>query len=136
MDKGDFKRWRKSLNLSQKDAAQKLGLKRRVVQYYEKGERDGNKVEIPLSVRLACWAIAEGREDYHGPAKRQEKAKPVTDVAEEAADLAPASAPADGTGTGPVVDGPPIAKPAKPVATRSKPVAKKARLSLVEPEST
>lgn len=81
MDKSDFKRWRKSLDLSQKDAAQKLGLKRRVVQYYEKGERDGKKVDIPLSVRLACWAIAQGQEDYHGPVKKREKA--ATDAAAE-----------------------------------------------------
>ena len=73
MDKGDFKRWRKSLELSQKEAAQLLGLKRRVVQYYENGERDGKKVEIPVSVRLACWAIAQGQRDYAGPAKRKEK---------------------------------------------------------------
>jgi len=132
MDKGDFKRWRKSLNLSQKDAAQKLGLKRRVVQYYEKGERDGNKVEIPLSVRLACWAIAEGREDYHGPAKRQEKAKPVTEAVEEAA----VPAPADMTVTDPVADGAPVAKPSKPVAARRKPAAKKPKPALVEPEAT
>jgi len=132
MDKGDFKRWRKSLNLSQKDAAQKLGLKRRVVQYYEKGERDGNKVEIPLSVRLACWAIAEGREDYHGPAKRQEKAKPVTEAVEEAA----VPAPADMTVTDPVADGPPVAKPSKSVAARRKPAAKKPKPAHVEPEAT
>src|SRR4051812_25955547 len=35
----DFRRWRKGLELSQKEAADALGLKRRVVQYYEKGER-------------------------------------------------------------------------------------------------
>ena len=61
-----FKKWRKSLGLSQKDAAHKLGLKRRVVQYYEKGERDGKKVEIPLSIRLACYALSEGVEDFDG----------------------------------------------------------------------
>ena len=61
-----FKKWRKSLGLSQKDAAHKLGLKRRVVQYYEKGERDGKKVEIPLSIRLACYALSNGVEDFDG----------------------------------------------------------------------
>ena len=64
---GDFKLWRKGLKLSQQEAADALGLKRRVVQYYEKGERDGEKVEIPKSVRLACYAIAQGVYDYHGP---------------------------------------------------------------------
>jgi transcriptional regulator with XRE-family HTH domain len=63
----DFKRWRKSLGLSQKAAADALGLKRRVVQYYEKGEREGKNVEIPKSVRLACYALNEGISDYHGP---------------------------------------------------------------------
>ncbi len=67
----DFKRWRKALKLSQKDAADALGLKRRVVQYYEKGERDGEKVKIPLYVRLACYALAEGVRDYDGPTRAQ-----------------------------------------------------------------
>lgn len=67
MKPADFKRWRKSLDLSQKDAAHVLGLKRRVIQYYEKGERDGKKVEIPLTVRLACAAYAQGVRDYKGP---------------------------------------------------------------------
>ena len=63
----DFKRWRKSLKLSQKEAAEALGLKRRVVQYYEKGERDGEEVKIPKTVRLACYTLAQGVFDYHGP---------------------------------------------------------------------
>lgn len=57
MDPKDFKRWRKNLKLSQKDAAEVLGLKPRMVQYYEKGERDGKKVNIPKAVSLACHAI-------------------------------------------------------------------------------
>lgn len=55
------------MKLSQKDAADVLGLKRRVVQYYEKGERGGEPVKIPKTVRLACYALAEGVYDYHGP---------------------------------------------------------------------
>jgi DNA-binding XRE family transcriptional regulator len=70
MEAGDFKKWRKTLGLSQKDAAQLLGLKRRMIQYYEKGERDGEKVKIPRSVRLACYAIAQGVEDYNGPNRK------------------------------------------------------------------
>ena len=61
-----FKRWRKSLGFSQKEAAEALGLKRRVLQYYEKGERDGKPVKVPKTVRLACYAIAQGIEDYRG----------------------------------------------------------------------
>ncbi|MCB2113323.1 MAG: helix-turn-helix transcriptional regulator [Parvularculaceae bacterium] len=70
MEPGEFKKWRKSLDLSQKEAAQALGLKRRMIQYYEKGERDGDKVVIPRSVRLACYALFEGVEDYHGPNRK------------------------------------------------------------------
>ena len=62
-----FKAWRKSLGLSQKEAAKALGLKRRIVQYYEKGERDGERISIPKTVRLACFAVAQGRDDYGGP---------------------------------------------------------------------
>lgn len=72
MRPSDFKRWRKSLGLSQKQAADALGLKRRVVQYYEKGERDGGKVKIPKTVRLACFALAQGVDDYQGPAKTKD----------------------------------------------------------------
>jgi transcriptional regulator with XRE-family HTH domain len=61
-----FKRWRKSLGMTQKDAAEALGLKRRVVQYYEKGERKGKSVEIPLTVRLACFALSADVRDYAG----------------------------------------------------------------------
>lgn len=79
MESTDFKKWRKSLKFSQKEAAHALGLKRRMIQYYEKGERDGDKVEIPRSVRLACFALVEGVEDYHGPhrkiKRREEKLK-------------------------------------------------------------
>jgi len=58
------------LKLSQKEAAHVLGLKRRMIQYYEKGERDGEKVLIPLSVRLACYAISKGVVDYNGPNRK------------------------------------------------------------------
>ena len=70
MEPGDFKKWRKAMGLSQKDAAHALGLKRRMIQYYEKGERDGEKVHIPLTVRLACYALAEGVIDYRGPHRK------------------------------------------------------------------
>lgn len=66
MSPGQFKRWRKQIGLSQKDAAHALGLKRRVLQYYEKGERDGKKVQIPLSISLACYALSQGVEGFDG----------------------------------------------------------------------
>lgn len=73
MEANDFRKWRKSLGLSQKDAAHLLGLKRRMIQYYEKGERDGEKVKIPRAVRLACYAISEGISDYNGPNRKIHK---------------------------------------------------------------
>ena len=82
----DFKRWRKALDMSQKDAADALGLKRRVVQYYEKGERDGEPVKIPRSIRLACYAILLGVEDYHGPEKDKKKQKKAKSKKPKAAD--------------------------------------------------
>jgi transcriptional regulator with XRE-family HTH domain len=79
----EFKRWRKGLNLNQKEAAEALGLKRRVVQYYEKGERSGGKpVKIPRTVRLACYAILIGVTDYHGQDKDKKPEKAM--VAESA----------------------------------------------------
>ncbi len=88
VEPGDFKKWRKSLKLSQKEAAHALGLKRRMIQYYEKGERDGDKVEIPRSVRLACFALTEGVEDYHGPIRKikRREDKPKKDKDREEAE--------------------------------------------------
>lgn len=57
------------MDFSQKEAAEALGLKRRVVQYYEKGERDGKSIDIPKTVRLACFALTQGTQDYDGPAE-------------------------------------------------------------------
>ena len=72
MSPQQFKRWRKGLGLSQKEAAEALGLKRRMIQYYEKGERDGEAVKVPRSVRLAAWALAQGITDFDGEAARGE----------------------------------------------------------------
>ena len=73
MKPADFKRWRKSLGLSQKEAATALGLKRRMVQYYEKGERDGETVDVPKAVSLACFALSIGVDTYDGPDPRSEE---------------------------------------------------------------
>ena len=43
MSPAEFKAWRKSLGLKQKDAAEKLGLKKRMIQYYETGKRGGRR---------------------------------------------------------------------------------------------
>lgn len=61
-----FKAWRKELGFKQKDAADKLGLKKRVIQYYEKGARGAKSVDIPKTVELACFALSLGVEAYDG----------------------------------------------------------------------
>lgn len=66
MSPHQFREWRRSLGLKQKEAAEQLGLKKRMIQYYEKGNRDGRPVEIPKSIRLACYALSEGIGDFDG----------------------------------------------------------------------
>ncbi len=68
MTPAQFKIWRKSLGFKQKDVADLLGLKKRVIQYYEKGKRDGKTVEIPKSVELACYAVSQGIGGFDGQA--------------------------------------------------------------------
>lgn len=68
MTPGEFRGWRKTLGFKQKEAAELLGLKKRVIQYYEKGKRDGKPVEIPRSVELACYAISAGVGRFDGRA--------------------------------------------------------------------
>ncbi|MBK8211530.1 MAG: helix-turn-helix transcriptional regulator [Rhodospirillales bacterium] len=86
MRPSDFKRWRKSLELSQKEAAEALGLKRRMVQYYEKGERDGERWKYPRPC-VACSALAAGVADYHGPTPRSQTARaPAGDIDAEPQD--------------------------------------------------
>lgn len=63
-----FRDWRKRLGLKQKDAADLLGLKKRMIQYYETGSRGGKHVSIPKSIRLACFALEAGVGDYNGRA--------------------------------------------------------------------
>jgi DNA-binding XRE family transcriptional regulator len=63
----EFKAWRKECGLTQEGAAKKLGLKKRTIQYYEKGERDGKPFKIPKTTALACYAIYQGVEHYFGP---------------------------------------------------------------------
>ncbi len=76
----EFRRWRKSLGLKQKEAAALLGLKKRMIQYYEKGERDGKTIVIPKYIRLACYAVGEGIADFDGEiAENQYGRVPVMD---------------------------------------------------------
>ena len=66
MSPEQFRTWRKSMGFRQKDAGDRLGLKKRIIQYYEKGERDGKPIEIPKYIRLACYAAANGITDFDG----------------------------------------------------------------------
>lgn len=61
-----FRAWRKANKWKQKELADRLGLKRRMIQYYERGDRDGKSVEIPKTVRLACYAVSCGVEEFDG----------------------------------------------------------------------
>jgi len=66
MTPNQFKSWRKSFGLKQKEAADKLGLKKRMIQYYETGKRDGKHVAIPKAVSLACFALSQGVKSFNG----------------------------------------------------------------------
>ena len=66
MDPKQFRKWRRSLDLKQRDAAELLGLKKRMIQYYESGERDGKAVNVPKYVRLACYALSKNVADFDG----------------------------------------------------------------------
>ena len=66
MTPNQFKSWRKSFGLKQKEAADTLGLKKRMIQYYETGKRDGKHVAIPKAVSLACFALSQGVKSFNG----------------------------------------------------------------------
>jgi transcriptional regulator with XRE-family HTH domain len=66
MSPAEFRAWRKSRGLRQKEAAEKLGLKKRMIQYYETGNRGEKKVIIPKTVELACYALSVGVEAFDG----------------------------------------------------------------------
>ncbi|MCF3934411.1 helix-turn-helix domain-containing protein [Acuticoccus sp. M5D2P5] len=61
-----LKAWRKELGWSQGELADRLGLKRRIVQYYEHGKRNGKSVAIPKAVSLACYSLTCGLADFDG----------------------------------------------------------------------
>ena len=53
--------------MTQKEVASALGLKSRIIQSYEKGERNGEKFGIPKAITLACYALTLGVDSYSGP---------------------------------------------------------------------
>jgi transcriptional regulator with XRE-family HTH domain len=67
MQASEFKAWRKLMKWTQKEAASSLGLKSRIVQYYEKGDRNGEKFTIPKAIELACYTLTLGVDHYSGP---------------------------------------------------------------------
>ena len=71
-----LKQWRKSLGLTQKQAAALLGLKHRMIQNYESGTH-----EVPRYVRLSCYAIDRRVVDFDadGPTKSDDVGK-VADI--------------------------------------------------------
>lgn len=64
MTPASFRQWRKSLGLTQLQAAEAIGVSRDSVWLYEAGKRrdDGRPVAIPRTVALACAAISAGLE--------------------------------------------------------------------------
>ncbi len=67
MKPSEFKAWRKDCKLTQEQAAKKLGLKKRTIQYYEKGKRDGKDFKIPKTIKLACPVTTVGVKHYFDP---------------------------------------------------------------------
>lgn len=59
MTADDFKGWRAAMGLSQRAAAEALGVSRPTIENYERGVRltDGQPVTIPRTVALACAAL-------------------------------------------------------------------------------
>ena len=74
MSPAEFRAWRKAHGLKQKEAAEKLGLKKRMIQYYETGNRGAKRVLIPKTVELACYALSVGVEAFDGAAPNAERA--------------------------------------------------------------
>jgi transcriptional regulator with XRE-family HTH domain len=86
MDSDEFKSWRKSLGLKQKEAAEKLGLKKRMIQYYETGRRGSKKVVIPKTVELACYALSVGVGAFNGTPPERGGALPGPGAADRPGD--------------------------------------------------
>lgn len=69
MTADDFRHWRKTMGLTQAAAAESLGLSLSALVQYEAGRRKGSKdpVTIPLTVGLACAALAAGLPPWSAP---------------------------------------------------------------------
>ena len=122
MQAEDFRAWRKALGWKQKDAAERLGLKKRVIQYYEKGDRDGKPVEIPKTVELACLAVTLGYTSYDG--RMAETISPPEPI--EPAEAAPATESVDSGGKNEAETVAPAKKPAAKAPAKPRAKAKAA----------
>lgn len=62
-----FKDWRLRNDLTQAGAAELLGYSERWIRAWESGlEKPGKPAVVPRAVRLACWAIEKGQEEWDG----------------------------------------------------------------------
>lgn len=57
MTASDLRRWRLALRFSQREAAEALGVSRRMYIHYENGWRRGRRIEIPRKIALACQTL-------------------------------------------------------------------------------
>lgn len=69
----EFRAWRRAQGLSLSEAAKALGVTRRMIMLYDKGEKpdagapDGiAEITIPRAIALACAAIAAGLKPQGG----------------------------------------------------------------------
>ena len=124
MQAEDFRAWRKALGWKQKDAAERLGLKKRVIQYYEKGDRDGKPVEIPKTVELACLAVTLGYTSYDG--RMAETISPPEPIEPAEAEAAPATESVDSSEKNKAETVAPAKKPAAKAPAKPRAKAKAA----------
>ena len=67
MTPASFRDWRLRNDLTQRGAAELLGYSERQIRNFEKGfEKPGKPAVVPKAVRLACWAIEQGQEEWEG----------------------------------------------------------------------
>jgi DNA-binding XRE family transcriptional regulator len=72
MTADDLKAWRAMLNLNLTQAGEQLGVHRNSMRNYESGE-----TAIPLTVALACAALAFNLPPWRAPTAKKRKAVPA-----------------------------------------------------------
>jgi transcriptional regulator with XRE-family HTH domain len=66
MTSEDFTTWRKAMGLKRSETAALLGLKKRAIRDFEKGQTKNRRVVIPKTVELACYALSRGVSEFDG----------------------------------------------------------------------